>query len=77
VGGLLDVLWQRHTCRAGFDLQKKVAERDLQYLLCAARRAPTAHNLRVFELIVIGLRARRRIQGFTHRSHYSVRHPQR
>jgi nitroreductase len=41
---MLDIMWQRYTCRAAFDPNKKVREPDLQRILDAARWAPTAHN---------------------------------
>jgi nitroreductase len=50
---VFEVLWQRHTCRAAFDLRKKIPEQDLQRILDAARWAPTAHNLQNFEIIVV------------------------
>jgi nitroreductase len=50
---LLDIMWQRHTCRAAFDPNKKIREPDLQRILDAARWAPTAHNLQNFEIIAV------------------------
>jgi nitroreductase len=50
---LLDVMWQRHTCRAAFDPQRKIRESDLQRILDAARWAPTAHNIQNFEIIAV------------------------
>jgi nitroreductase len=50
---LLDIMWQRHTCRAAFDLNRKISELDLQRILDAARWAPTAHNLQNFEIIAV------------------------
>jgi nitroreductase len=50
---LLDIMWQRHTCRAAFDLNRKIRESDLQLILDAARWAPTAHNLQNFEIIAV------------------------
>lgn len=50
---LLDIMWQRHTCRAAFDLNRKIREPDLQLILDAARWAPTAHNMQNFEIIAV------------------------
>ena len=50
---LLDVMWQRHTCRAAFDPNRKIREPDLQLILDAARWAPTAHNMQNFEIIAV------------------------
>lgn len=50
---LLEVMWQRHTCRAEFDPQRKIREADLQRILDAARWAPTAHNMQNFEIIAV------------------------
>ena len=50
---LLDIMWQRHTCRAAFDLNRKIREPDLQLILDAARWAPTVHNLQNFEIIAV------------------------
>jgi nitroreductase len=50
---LLDVMWQRHTCRAAFDPMAQIREPDLECILDAARWAPTAHNLQNFEIIVV------------------------
>jgi nitroreductase len=50
---LLDIMWQRHTCRAAFDSNRKIREPDLQLILDAARWAPTAHNMQNFEIIAV------------------------
>jgi nitroreductase len=50
---LLEVMWQRHTCRAAFDPNRKISEPDLQRILDAARWAPTAHNMQNFEIIAV------------------------
>jgi nitroreductase len=50
---LLDIMWQRHTCRAAFDPQRKILEPDIQCILDAARWAPTAHNMQNFEIIAV------------------------
>jgi nitroreductase len=50
---LLDVMWQRHTCRAAFNPTMQIREQDLERILDAARWAPTAHNLQNFEIIVV------------------------
>jgi nitroreductase len=50
---LLDVMWQRHTCRATFNPTMQIREPDLERILDAARWAPTAHNLQNFEIIVV------------------------
>jgi nitroreductase len=50
---LLDIMWQRHTCRAAFDPERKIREPDLQRILDAARWSPTAHNMQNFEIIVV------------------------
>lgn len=50
---LLEVMWQRHSCRAAFDPQKEIREPDLQRILDAARWAPTAHNTQNFEIITV------------------------
>jgi nitroreductase len=50
---LLELMWQRHTCRATFDPHRKIREADLARILDAARWAPTAHNLQNFEIIVV------------------------
>ena len=63
---LLDIMWQRHTCRDAFDPRREIRESDIQFILDATRWAPTAHNLQNFEIIVIDdkdcLRAIRAIQ---------------
>jgi nitroreductase len=50
---LLDIMWQRHTCRAAFDPQREIPESDMQCILDAARWAPTAHNMQNFEIIAV------------------------
>ena len=50
---LLDIMWQRHTCRAAFDPQRTIRESDMQRILDAARWAPTAHNMQNFEIIAV------------------------
>jgi len=50
---LLDIMWQRHTCRAAFDPQRAIREADMQRILDAARWAPTAHNMQNFEIIAV------------------------
>src|SRR5450755_1370334 len=50
---LLEVMWQRHTCRAAFDPHREIREADLQRILDAARWAPTAHNAQNYEIIVV------------------------
>jgi nitroreductase len=50
---LFEIMWQRHTCRAAFDLQREIREEDLQRILDAARWAPTAHNMQNFEIIAV------------------------
>ncbi len=50
---LLDIMWQRHTCRTAFDPTREIREQDLQRILDAARWAPTAHNMQNFEIIVV------------------------
>jgi len=50
---LLEVMWQRHTCRTAFDPQRHIRELDLQRILDAARWAPTAHNMQNFEIIAV------------------------
>jgi nitroreductase len=50
---LLDIMWQRHTCRAAFDPQREIRESDMQCILDAARWAPTAHNMQNFEIIAV------------------------
>jgi nitroreductase len=50
---LLDIMWQRHTCRATFDPQREIRESDMQCILDAARWAPTAHNMQNFEIIAV------------------------
>lgn len=50
---MLDIMWQRHTCRSAFDPNQHIAEPDLQRILDAARWAPTAHNTQNFEIIAI------------------------
>jgi nitroreductase len=50
---LLDVMWQRHTCRAAFNPTMPIRALDLERILDAARWAPTAHNLQNFEIIVV------------------------
>lgn len=50
---LLEIIWQRHTCRAAFDPHKKIRETDLHLILDAARWAPTAHNSQNFEIIAV------------------------
>ncbi len=50
---ILDIMWQRHTCRSAFDVDRHITEPDLQRILDAARWAPTAHNTQNFEVIAI------------------------
>ena len=50
---LLEIMWQRHTCRAAFDPQRAIRETDMQRILDAARWAPTAHNMQNFEIIAV------------------------
>src|SRR5580704_17689624 len=50
---LLEVMWQRHSCRAAFDPHREIREADLQRMLDAARWAPSAHNLQNFEIIAV------------------------
>jgi nitroreductase len=50
---LLDIMWQRHSCRAPFDPDRGIGEHDLQRLLDAARWSPTAHNMQNFEIIIV------------------------
>ena len=50
---MLDIMWQRHTCRSAFDPRRHITEPDLQRILDAARWAPTAHNTQNFEVVVI------------------------
>jgi nitroreductase len=50
---LLEIMWQRHTCRAAFDPQREIREADMQRILDAARWAPTAHNMQNFEIISV------------------------
>ena len=50
---LLDIIWQRHTCRAAFDPERAIRESDLHCILDAARWAPTAHNMQNFEIITV------------------------
>jgi len=50
---LLDIMWQRHTCRTAFDPAMEIREQDLQRILDAARWAPTIHNMQNFEIIVV------------------------
>jgi len=50
---LLDIMWQRHTCRTAFDPQREIREPDVQRILDAARWAPTAHNMQNFEIIAV------------------------
>ena len=50
---LLDIMWQRHSCRAAFDPDRGIGEHDLQRLLDAARWSPTVHNMQNFEIVVV------------------------
>ncbi len=50
---LLDIMWQRHSCRAPFDPDSGIGEHDLQRILDAARWSPTAHNMQNFEIVVV------------------------
>ncbi len=50
---MLDIMWQRHTCRSPFDPKRHITEADLQRILDAARWAPTAHNTQNFEVVAI------------------------
>ena len=50
---LLDIMWQRHTCRAAYNPAMAIREEDLQRILDAARWAPTAHNMQNYEIIVV------------------------
>ena len=50
---LLEIMWQRHSCRAPFDPDRKIREHELQRILDAARWSPTVHNAQNFEIIVV------------------------
>jgi nitroreductase len=50
---LLEIMWQRHSCRAPFDPDRKIREHDLERILDAARWSPTVHNVQNFEIIVV------------------------
>ena len=50
---LLEIMWQRHTCRAAFDPHRAIRAPDVQRILDAARWAPTAHNMQNFEIIAV------------------------
>ena len=57
---MLDIIWQRHSCRAPFDEARSIPESHIERLLDAARWAPTAHNLQNFEIVVVDDRHRNR-----------------
>lgn len=50
---ILEVIRERASARAPFDMQRPVAEKDLADILEAARWSPTAHNMQNFEIIVV------------------------
>src|ERR1700721_1589423 len=50
---ILEIMWQRHSCRAAFDPQRGIRESDMQRILDAVRWAPTAHNKQNFEVIAV------------------------
>lgn len=78
---LLEIMWQRHTCRTAFDPTMKIREQDLQRILDAARWAPTAHNMQNFEIIIvdderrlnaIGAIRMAPMESFIHETHHQL-----
>jgi nitroreductase len=50
---LLELIKKRHSTRAAFDPDKKVAKNDLKKILESATWSPTAHNMQNFNILVI------------------------
>jgi nitroreductase len=50
---LLEIIQRRQSARGPFDPNHSIAKVDVEQILEAARRAPTAHNMQNFEIIVI------------------------
>ena len=49
----LELIRERASARAPFDMGRPVSEKDLAAILEAARWSPTAHNMQNFEIIVV------------------------
>ena len=50
---ILELIKKRHSTRAAFDPDKKVAKNDLKKILESATWSPTAHNMQNFNILVI------------------------
>jgi nitroreductase len=50
---LLKIIEARQTTRSPYEARRKIAKRDLGYILEAARWAPTPHNMQNFEIVVV------------------------
>jgi nitroreductase len=50
---ILELIRERASARAPFDMERPVAEKDLAEVLEAARWSPTAHNMQNFEIVVV------------------------
>ena len=50
---LLELIKKRHSTRAAFDPDKKVAKNDLEKILESATWSPTAHNMQNFNILLI------------------------
>jgi len=53
MSNILKIIQERSSMRMPFDMQRPVAQEDLQQILEAGRWAPTAHNMQNFEIIII------------------------
>jgi nitroreductase len=50
---IFELIRERASARAPFDMQRPVSEKDLAQILEAARWSPTAHNMQNFEIVVV------------------------
>jgi nitroreductase len=49
----LNLIQDRQSTRAPFDLERPIVKQDLMKILEAARWSPTPHNMQNFEIIVV------------------------
>jgi len=50
---IITIIKERHSARMPFDPEHPISKQDMQQILEAGRWAPTAHNMRTFEIIVV------------------------
>jgi nitroreductase len=53
VPAILELIRERASVRAPFDVERPVSDKDMADILEAARWSPTAHNMQNFEVIVV------------------------